>query len=237
MIIAVCSYCGKKYQRKTKPTTKYNYCTVSCQMNNEYKLGIRDKKKIVKKAQKAAQKRQKKDNWLNYKSSRDKLREAMNTTAYKLKAGLSKLGELNPMYGKKGKEGGHWKGGSKRKYGNASRGIGWKSIKYDIKNRDNHKCRICGRTAEEVGTYLQVHHIVPYKCEEDNSNDNLITVCPKCHTKIEPIFVKIRNIKKVQSNENVYNLSVKDDETYYANNALVHNCRTVVRLIEAEDVR
>ena len=38
-------------------------------------------------------------------------------------------------------------------------------------------------------------------------------------------IVKIKSIKKLDINEDRYNLSVEDNENYFANNILVHNCR------------
>jgi len=40
--------------------------------------------------------------------------------------------------------------------------------------------------------------------------------------------LKIKSIKKINYSGNVHNISVKDDETYFANGMLVHNCRSVL---------
>lgn len=44
-------------------------------------------------------------------------------------------------------------------------------------------CAICGRVKR-----LQVHHIVPWRLSKDNSQDNLIPLCPKHHKMIEVQF-------------------------------------------------
>jgi hypothetical protein len=56
----------------------------------------------------------------------------------------------------------------------------------------------------------------------------------RCHPKEEFKFFKVKNVSKKECNENVYNFSVKDDETYVANKAIVHNCRTVIRFTREE---
>lgn len=53
----------------------------------------------------------------------------------------------------------------------------WKTLREQILNRDEHRCRICG--AEE---YLHVHHR-----DGDRTNDaaeNLITLCERCHRRV-----------------------------------------------------
>jgi len=223
MIIVKCDHCGKELGRDYPYQAKgYNYCNASCQMHHAYKIGLRDKYKIAVKAQKASQVKMKKHNWLNNKKSRDKQREVMQTDKYRINASLRKVGDKNPMFGKKGELAGHYKGGSCRTiYGTSFRGPLWKKIKLNIRKRDNNKCRHCG--TEE---YLQVHHIVPFKCTQDNSEDNLITLCSKCHAHAENNFCRVQSIEEVDYTGNVHNFSVEQDETYVANNMIVHNCRT-----------
>jgi len=69
-------------------------------------------------------------------------------------------GELNP----------NWKGGTK-KY----RGVDWKEQRIMALERDKHICQRCGEKGEEV------HHITPYSVSKDNSLDNLLTLCKRCH--------------------------------------------------------
>lgn len=42
-------------------------------------------------------------------------------------------------------------------------------------------CACCGTTRKQ----LQVHHIVPFRLTFDNSDQNLIPLCLKCHKSIE----------------------------------------------------
>ena len=54
--------------------------------------------------------------------------------------------------------------------------------------RDNYTCQLCDKTKDEVN--IAIHHIdgngtsKPPK-EQNNTLDNLVTLCSKCHTKVE----------------------------------------------------
>lgn len=48
--------------------------------------------------------------------------------------------------------------------------------------------------------------------------------------------MKIKSIKKIPYTGKVYNLSVEEDESYVANNIIVHNC-TVVPITQVEVAR
>jgi hypothetical protein len=49
----ICANCGNKLNRKPCRIKERNYCNGKCQMQYEYKQGIRDKNDIIKKAQEA----------------------------------------------------------------------------------------------------------------------------------------------------------------------------------------
>ena len=77
-----------------------------------------------------------------------------------------------------------WFKGGHQKY----RGPGWLTLRKDILERDGYKCRVCNETqdeAREKGHPLNVHHIVPWEVSQDNSPDNLITLCQPCHMREE----------------------------------------------------
>ncbi|MEE2754834.1 MAG: HNH endonuclease [Candidatus Latescibacterota bacterium] len=69
------------------------------------------------------------------------------------------------------------------------RGGNWTEVAQRIRERDAFKCRSCGVTEEDLGRQLDVHHIVPYRAfntlDRANCPDNLISVCPSCHKKME----------------------------------------------------
>jgi len=57
---------------------------------------------------------------------------------------------------------------------------GWSGIANSIRDRDNHRCVACG--CSQSSKTFPVHHI-----DGDCSNcseDNLVTLCPGCHTKV-----------------------------------------------------
>ena len=87
----------------------------------------------------------------------------------------SKMGNKNWMYGRFGELNHMWKGG-KVTY----RGKGWKGIRTQVIRRDSNKCRRCDSVDN-----LQVHHITPYRDTQDNSFDNLVTLCISCHMEVE----------------------------------------------------
>lgn len=94
-----------------------------------------------------------------------------------------KTGEAHPL----------WAGGYKNYYG-----PNWSKQRQAARERDGHVCQECGKTREENGKELDVHHIIPfrkfkYKAGENdnylqaNQLDNLTTLCTKCHSKTKAI--------------------------------------------------
>jgi 5-methylcytosine-specific restriction endonuclease McrA len=65
------------------------------------------------------------------------------------------------------------------------RGKGWTPIRKRIRERDEHTCYLCGKTREEIGKELDVHHLIRFEDFEDendaNQGINLISLCPSCH--------------------------------------------------------
>lgn len=72
-----------------------------------------------------------------------------------------------------------WIGGTIR-----YRGEDWEIQRQKAAKRDNYTCQICLNIPE----LLHIHHIVPYRKEKNNSLENLITLCPACHTTEENDF-------------------------------------------------
>lgn len=71
----------------------------------------------------------------------------------------------------------------KRDFGGAYSGNKIRALK-----RDNFSCRSCGKNADE--SILQIHHIDGKgsnlkNSERNNKLNNLITLCSKCHCKVE----------------------------------------------------
>lgn len=58
-----------------------------------------------------------------------------------------------------------------------------------ILNRDNRRCKICGRRPDDyVDLELNVHHIRPWKEGGVTDSSNLITLCDTCHDGLDPHF-------------------------------------------------
>lgn len=56
----------------------------------------------------------------------------------------------------------------------------WDKRRELILERDEYKCKNCGRDSSN----LEVHHVVPLEKGGSNSIDNLITLCKDCHNSI-----------------------------------------------------
>lgn len=75
----------------------------------------------------------------------------------------------------------NWRGGWEPYYGSD-----WPRQRKACRERDVHTCRVCGATAEQVGSEnIDVHHRVPFRVSHDNSLGNLVTLCDPCHHAVE----------------------------------------------------
>ncbi len=60
--------------------------------------------------------------------------------------------------------------------------FGWReSLRKAIRERDEYKCRLCGKTQKQNGRRLSVHHIDYDKTSLDP--ENLVSLCLSCHSK------------------------------------------------------
>ena len=73
----------------------------------------------------------------------------------------------------------NWRGGRALPYG-----AGWKEIKQRVRQRDR-VCSACGKTPEENGRALDVHHLKPFRFSGDNSLENLVALCRSCHMRAD----------------------------------------------------
>ena len=98
----------------------------------------------------------------------------------KNKIRLSKLGNKNPMFGKRGKLSPVWRNGISyieypQEFNN--------EVKEKIKRRDNYQCKNCNITERKYFSIynkkLEIHHI-DYNKKNNNIN-NLITLCKQCN--------------------------------------------------------
>lgn len=75
----------------------------------------------------------------------------------------------------RGPRNGRWRGGRILSYGPE-----WKKIKQQIRGRDRI-CQHCGKTLEQNGRALDVHHIDPYRFSGNHDPENLVALCRSCH--------------------------------------------------------
>lgn len=67
--------------------------------------------------------------------------------------------------------------------GNIYYGDGWLKLARAVRERDK-VCQECGKTPQENGRELDVHHKIPARISRDNSMENLVALCMTCHHKI-----------------------------------------------------
>lgn len=75
----------------------------------------------------------------------------------------------------------NWRGGCHPFYG-----ANWDQQRRATRRRDRYTCQDCGKTEEELGVHLDVHHIKRFgdftDYREANQSSNLLSLCQKCHT-------------------------------------------------------
>ena len=72
-----------------------------------------------------------------------------------------------------------WRGGKAMNYG-----PGWKRLRQQARDRDK-VCTQCGKTPEENGRALDVHHINPFRYSGDNRLEDLLSMCRSCHMRAD----------------------------------------------------
>jgi len=71
----------------------------------------------------------------------------------------------------------------------------WSSIRKSVLERDNYQCQLCSLSANSM---LHIHHIEKRVNGGSDFLDNLITVCPKCHSRADRADYNPEWIKKEQ---------------------------------------
>jgi DEAD/DEAH box helicase domain-containing protein len=73
-------------------------------------------------------------------------------------------------------------------------GPAWPRLRELVRQRDGYRCQVCGQP--EQGRAHDVHHKTPFRLfaspELANSLDNLLTLCPSCHRRVE-LGVRVRS--------------------------------------------
>ena len=104
----------------------------------------------------------------------------------------------------------YWKWRASHPYKYAKHGTGWYSVRIKVLERDNYICIICGKKASEVHHWDGSGSNRPRK-EMNNSLNNLVSVCHRCHTKLDLIlhggtFYKGMQREKIERNETIINM-------------------------------
>lgn len=62
-------------------------------------------------------------------------------------------------------------------------------LRIKVLNRDQRRCRICGRNPDDnIDIVLHVHHIRPWASQGLTDLSNLITLCHTCHAGLDPHY-------------------------------------------------
>lgn len=64
----------------------------------------------------------------------------------------------------------------------------WGDIRKKILYRDKNTCQKCNKMLKKSS--LNIHHIVPYRFCKEDKEENLITLCKSCHSKVERFLEK-----------------------------------------------
>ncbi len=102
-----------------------------------------------------------------YKNTAGEIRKYCSQKCYGVAKRDMVKGENNPR----------WVGGVVPEVEKRIRTKEWKILSAEIRTRDDNFCQRCGMG----GFSFPVHHIVPHRISEDNSPDNLVTLCSECH--------------------------------------------------------
>lgn len=95
----------------------------------------------------------------------------------------------------------NWKGGGSQAYG-----PGWSEVRAEALDRDNYRCRVCGKSREEIGRNPDVHHIVPVRWfgESDDHErsdahrfDNVVSLCVECHRRADFGHVPAEELRRL----------------------------------------
>jgi 5-methylcytosine-specific restriction endonuclease McrA len=62
-------------------------------------------------------------------------------------------------------------------------GRGWQKIRAEVLARDSYRCVRCGSQPKR----LTVHHKDPWRKSKNDSLDNLVTLCSRCHYEVEHV--------------------------------------------------
>ncbi len=133
-----------------------------------------------------------KNKWMSKKSNKRRI-EKMKGKRYSPNTEFKKgMKALNPF--KKGYKPWNYIDGRSKGGGTGRYGSDWVRMRKVALIRDNFSCQFCGNSE----CRLEVHHKIPFMLSRDNSLENLVTLCSKCHKNEE---VRIMKELKKQGDE------------------------------------
>lgn len=180
--IRPCDYCGQNIERVPSHFNDTNFCSVDCLDAYRYENAKNPKPREQSKCLVC-----KSDFLPNNRSGR--IQKYCSRQCFETAHKENMRGKNNPAYidGR-----------------NATRtynvGEEWHKIRMRVYKRDNFTCQCCGvkcisknkamRTGEDTDKIIQCHHIESYDINQDNSLDNLTTLCISCHRTIHNMETK-----------------------------------------------
>lgn len=91
------------------------------------------------------------------------------------------IGPDNPMYGRRGEQNPHWKGGVTPERQGFYLSAEWKSVSQKVWKRDNATCRRCGLRMAP-GVQMHIHHKISFAYAPLRARlSNLVLLCEPCH--------------------------------------------------------
>lgn len=75
----------------------------------------------------------------------------------------------------------NWQGGRTPAINKRVNSLEWRTIRAEIYRRDGYVCQECGKHCRDD---IQCHHIVPVEDGGSDDEQNLITLCRRCHLRI-----------------------------------------------------
>lgn len=109
--------------------------------------------------------------------------QSLRDEEWRMNIARAKMGEKNPLFGKKGVLAPQWQGGITPKNAAIRNSLEMKAWRLAVFERDDFTCKGCGVR----GGKLHAHHILAFsKFPEHRFDvDNGLTLCPPCHRKTD----------------------------------------------------
>lgn len=172
--VKICKHCKKEF---THRDNRRQFCSRKCFKLSEIGRKLKPETiEIFKKTRKGK-------NNANWKGGKRDVECLSCGKQFKVKPGSNqKYCSTKCMgLGYRGEKSHVWLGGTSASSIKRFAERGWFNIRKQVYRRDNWTCQICGKTH----CLIHAHHIVPYRISQDDSLENLITLCHKCHAKEE----------------------------------------------------